>query len=113
MFEIEYKYNELENDLTRLFKFATDEKQNLHPVDELKQQNLYLVDELKQQNLHLVDELELAKVYEDIKDALQLAKLYEIDRLKRSKGGRKSSANMTAEQRRERARKAGQAKRKN
>lgn len=91
MFEIEQKYNELENDLTRLFSFATDEKQSLH----------------------LVDELELAKAYEDIKDALQLARLYEIDRLKRSKGGRKSSANMTAEQRRERARKAGQARRKN
>ena len=91
MFDIEQKYNGLENDLTRLFDYATNEKQNLH----------------------LVDELEMARTYEDIKDALQLAKLYEIDRLKRSKGGRKSSANMTAEQRRERARKAGQARRKN
>lgn len=89
MFEIEQNYNVLENDLTRLFEFATNEKQSIC----------------------LVDELELAKTYEVIKDALQLAKLYEIDRLKRSQGGRKSSANMTAEQRRERARKAGRSKR--
>ena len=90
LFDIEQYYNEKENDLTRLYELADNTAQQMH----------------------LVDELEVARAFEELKDVLVKAKCYDIERLKRSQGGKKSSHNMTTEQRRERARKAGRTKKK-
>ena len=48
--------------------------------------------------------------FNDLKTAIVKARCYDLERLKRSQGGRKSSQNMTAEQRSERARRAGSTK---
>lgn len=45
-------------------------------------------------------------------DAIKDAKAYNVERKKRSQGGQKSAGNMTAEQRSERARRAGSTKKK-
>lgn len=48
----------------------------------------------------------------DIEKAIDKAMLYDIEKLKRSQGGKKSSKNMTKTERIARARKAGSAKKK-
>lgn len=57
---------------------------------------------------------ELQQLYAEFGDALtqilHKAYLYDLEKQKRAAGGRKSSANMTAKQRSERARKAAQAR---
>lgn len=57
---------------------------------------------------------DLEMQYCDLSDALTMiihkAYLYDIEKQKRAAGGRKSSANMTAKQRSERARKAALAR---
>lgn len=83
LFDIESYYNDLENDLARLAQVA------------------------QMQAKDLADEIEQARTVEELRDAIIRAKCFDIDRLKRSQGGRKSASNMTKEQRQERARKAG------
>ena len=57
---------------------------------------------------------DLQELYAEFSDALSQimhkAYLYDLDKIKKSQGGRKSSRNMTAAQRSERARKAAQAR---
>ena len=57
---------------------------------------------------------DLQELYAEFSDALtqimHKAYLYDLDKMKKSQGGKKSSGNMTAAQRSERARKAAQAR---
>ena len=85
-FEIEYKYNELLSDLAKLYTKALE---TVETVD---------------------DDYNIAKTFEDIKEALNKAKLYDISKAKKSEGGRKAWANMTKEARSERAKKASHAR---
>ena len=85
-FEIEYKYNELLSDLAKLYTKALE---TVETVD---------------------DDYNISKTFEDIKEALNKAKLYDISKAKKSEGGRNSWANMTKEARSERAKKASHAR---
>lgn len=85
-FEIEYKYNELFSDLAKIYTKALE---TVETVD---------------------DDYNISKTFEDIKEALNKAKLYDISKAKKSEGGRKSWANMTKEARSERAKKASHAR---
>lgn len=86
MLDIEMKYNELKNDLHKLYTACMEN------VDRLD------------------DELFYCKAYEDIKDAIAKARLYDIRKYKQSEGGKKSALNLSKQERTERARKAGKAK---
>lgn len=89
LFDIEAYYNERETDLARLAQLAL------------------------QQAKDLADEIEQAQAIEALRDVIAKAKSFDINRLKRSQGGRKSAQNMTKQQRQERARKAGKTTKKN
>ena len=86
MLDIELNYNELKNDLHNLYTTCME---NVERLD---------------------DELYYCKAYEDIKNAIEKARLYDINKYKQSQGGKKSALNLTKQERTERARKAGRAK---
>ena len=55
-------------------------------------------------------QIEVGMMTQEIEKAIDKAKLYDIMQLKRSQGGKKSSGNMTAEERKARALKASHAR---
>lgn len=83
LIDIEAYYSERETDLARLAQLALPQAKDL------------------------ADEIEQARAVEALRDVIVKAKCFDIERLKRSQGGRKSAQNMTKRQRQERARKAG------
>lgn len=85
-FEIECKYSELLSDLARLYTKAL---KTVETID---------------------GDYDISRTFEDIKEALNKAKLYDISKAKKSEGGRKAWANMTKEARSERAKKASRAR---
>lgn len=85
-FDIEYKYNELINDLGKLYSIALD---TVETVD---------------------DDYNVSKAFEEIKDALEYAKLYEISKAKKSEGSKKAWAKLTKKERKERATRASHAR---
>lgn len=87
MDDIEQYYLMLESDLNKLYDVA--EKHAKTPQDSLD----YICTKTV------------------LMDAIKDAKAYNMERKKRSQGGQKSASNMTAEQRSERARRAGSTKR--
>lgn len=86
MDDIDQYYSMLESDFLKLCDIA--EKHTRKPLDEF---NIY-------------------STKREILDALVCAKCFNMDRYKRSQGGKKSAQNMTEAQRKERARNAGKAK---
>lgn len=85
-FNIELKYQQLTSDLARLYTIALDTAETID------------------------DNYNISKAFEDIKDALEYAKLYEISKAKKSEGSKKAWAKLTKKERRERATKASHAR---
>ena len=71
-----------------------------------------LCDEAEKHTRKPLDRFNIYSTKTAVLDALLCARCFNIERKKRSQGGQKSASNMTAEQRSERARRAGSTKRK-
>lgn len=78
--------------------------------DMLESDFIKLCDEAEKHTRKPLDAFNLYSTKSAVLDALVCARCFNIERKKRSQGGQKSASNMSAEQRSERARRAGSTK---
>lgn len=98
MEDIERKYHDLENDFIFLCSI-TEQQLSLY---------IKLSDDEGEEVQNAIGFLQATKT--QVLEAINKAKSYDIERFKKSQGGKKSSQNMTKEERIARARKAGSVK---
>lgn len=97
MFDLELKYNDINKDLLFVYTMAKQELEfsgiYKEPEDDLDSAMVYL-----------------EQIKNELTDCIEKAKKYDIEKMKRSEGGKKSSLNMTKAERRARALKASHAR---
>lgn len=103
MLDIEMKYNDIENDVEWFYAQAL---QNIVFSEGVVYEH---IDDKENDDVNYVM-VYLEQIRNEITDCIEKAKAYDIEKLKRSQGGRKSANNMTKAERVARATKASHAR---